>query len=211
MIVLGRAAVALVVLLALPTNSDAQQNESLFAGGTITGFTQTEPDGQPLGGTTWNGSVFVGGWVSPRVAIEFEPSFGRTFSWQYSYRAGASFTANVVASRRDTFWAGQVRTRAGVFEPVVGLAFMRTNRQRHATTNGRPYFDDLRVDNGLAGVAGLDAPVRIAPHVYLLPTFRALLNFKTAPDTSNVGDPLGDQTSAGRLLFRYGAGVRVTF
>ena len=207
----GRSALAVLLFTALATRSEAQQSESLFGGGTITVFTQTEPDGQPLGGTTWNGSVFVGGWVAPRVAIEVEPSFGRTFSWQYSYRAGPSFTADVVASRRDTFWAGQVRTRVGVFEPVVGLAFMRTNRQRHATTNGRPYFDDLRIDNGLAGVVGLDAPLRIAPHAYLLPTFRALLNFKSAPDTSEFGDPLGDQTSAGRLLFRYGAGVRVTF
>ena len=211
MIICARAAVALLALMALATPAQAQQDESVYAGGAITVFAQTEPDGQPLGGTTWNGSVVVGGWVSPRIAIEFEPSFGRTFSWQYSYRAGASFTADVVASRHDTFWAGQVRTRLGVVEPVAGLAFMRTNRQRHATTNGRPYFDDLRIDNGLAGVVGLDAPVRIAPHVYLLPTFRALLNFKTAPDTSQFGDPLGDQTSAGRLLFRYGAGMRVAF
>jgi hypothetical protein len=207
----SRSAIVVLMLIIAATPGEAQQNESLFAGGTLTVFTQTEPEGQPLGGTTWNGSVFVGGWVSPRVAIEFEPSFGRTFSWRYSYRAGASFTADVMASRRDTFWAGQVRTRLGVIEPVVGLAFMRTNRQRHATTNGRPYFDDLRIDNGLAGVVGLDAPVRIAPHVYLLPTFRALVNFKSAPDTSEFGDPLGDQTSAGRLLFRYGAGMRVAF
>ena len=103
--------------MALATPSDAQQNGPLYAGGTFTALTQTHSDSQPLGGTTWNGSAFVGGWVSPRLAIEFEPSFGRTFSWEYSYRPGPSFTADVVASRRDTFWAAQVRTRIGVVEP----------------------------------------------------------------------------------------------
>ena len=99
-----RTAVALLVLMALATPSDAQQDGPIYAGGTLTALTQTHSDAQPLGGTTWNGSAFVGGWFSPRLAIEFESSFGRTFSWEYSYRQG-SFTADVVASRRDTFWA----------------------------------------------------------------------------------------------------------
>ena len=211
MIMYGRTAIALLVLMGLATPSDAQQNGPLYAGGTFTVFTQTHSDTQPLGGTTWNGSVFVGGWVSPRLAIEFEPSFGRTFSWEYSYRPGPSFTADVVASRRDTFWAAQVRTRIGVVEPVFGLAYTRTNLQRHATIAGRPYFDDSRMENGVAGVLGLDAPVKIAPHVYLLPTFRLLVNFGAVSESSGLSDPLGAQTSAGRLLFRYGAGARVTF
>ena len=211
MITYGRAAVALLVLTGLATSSDARQNEPLYAGGTFTVFTQTHSDTQPLGGTTWNGSVFAGGWISPRLAIELEPSFGRTFSWEYSYRPGPSFTADVVASRRDTFWAAQVRTRVGVVEPVFGLAYVRTNLQRHATIAGRPYFDESRMENGVAGVLGLDAPVKIAPHVHLLPTFRLLWNFEQVAESSGFNDPLGEQTSAGRLLFRYGAGVRVTF
>jgi hypothetical protein len=207
----GRAAVALLVLMGLAAPSDARQNGPLYAGGTFTVFTQTRSDPQPLGGTTWNGSVFVGGWVSPRLAIEFEPSFGRTFSWEYSYRPGPSFTADVVASRRDTFWAAQARTRVGVVEPVFGLAYMRSKLQRHATITGRPYFDDSRIANGAAGVLGLDAPVKIAPRVYLLPTFRVLVNVASISGSSDLDDPLGSQTSAGRLLFRYGAGARITF
>ena len=211
MIMSGRTAVALLVLMALATPSDAQHDGPLYAGGTFTAFTQTHSDTQPLGGTTWNGSVFVGGWVSPRLAIEFEPSLGRTFSWEYSYRPGPSSTADVVASRRDTFWAAQVRTRVGVVEPVFGLAYMHTNLQRHATIAGRPYFDDAQINNGVAGVLGLDAPVKIAPHIYLLPTFRLLLNFGPVSEPSGSSDPFRAQTSAGRLLFRYGAGARVTF
>lgn len=210
MITRVRTAVAVLVLIGLPTWSDAQQNESIYAGGTLSAFTQTHSDPQRLGGTTWNGSVFVGGWVLPRVAIEFEPSFGRTFSWEYSYRPGPSVTADVVASRRDTFWAAQLRTRVGVIEPVFGLAYVRTDRQRHATAAGRPYFDDARLENGVAGVLGLDAPVKIAPHVHLLPTFRLLWNFRSVAD-SGSSDPFGEQTSAGHLVFRYGAGARVTF
>jgi hypothetical protein len=193
----GRTAVALLMLMALATPSGAQQNGPLYAGGTFTALTQTRPDTQPLGGTTWNGSAFVGGWVSPRLAIEFEPSFGRTFSWEYSYRPGPSFTAHVVASRRDTFWAGQVRTRVGVVEPVFGLAYRQGNLQRHATIAGRPYFDDSRTENGVAGVLGLDAPVKIAPHVYLLPTFRMVVNFGAASESSDFSDPLGAPNERG--------------
>ena len=204
MVMRGRTAVTFV-LVVLATPSDAQQNGSLYAGGTFTAFTQTHSDTQPLGGTTWNGSVFVGGWVSPRVAIEFEPSFGRTFSWEYSYRPAPSFTADVVASRRDTFWAAQVRTRVGVVEPILGLAYRRSNLQRRATAAGRPYFDDSRTEDGVAFVLGLDALMKIAPHVFFLPTFRLLLK------SSGSRDPLGSQTRGGDLLFRYGAGARVTF
>jgi len=72
-----RTGVALLVLTVLGTPSDAQQDGSLYAGGTVTGLTQTRlHKGSQLGGTTWNGSVFVGGWISPRVAISFETSFG---------------------------------------------------------------------------------------------------------------------------------------
>jgi hypothetical protein len=100
---LHRAAGALVACMVLVSPVTARQDGRVYAGGTLTVFTQTRPDSPPLGGTTWNGSVFVGDWLSPRVAIEFEPSFGRTFSWEYSYRPGPSFTADVVASRRITF------------------------------------------------------------------------------------------------------------
>ncbi len=206
-----RTTVALLVLVGLAAPTHAQQDGPLYAGGAVTAFTQTRSDAQPLGGTTWNGSVFVGGWVSPRLAVEFEPSFGRTFSWQYSYRPGPSFTADVVASRRDTFWAAQVRTRAGVVEPIFGLAYRHTNLQRHATIAGRPYFDDSRIGSGVAGVLGLDAPVKIAPHVYLLPTFRLFWNFEPGSESSGLSDPLGEQTRSGRLLFRYGVGARVSF
>jgi hypothetical protein len=198
------------LLTVLGTPSNAQPNGSFYAGGTVTGFTQTRLDkGSQLGGTTWNGSVFVGGWISPRVAIEFEPSFGRTFSGRYSYHLSASPASrvDVVTSRRDTFWAAQVRRRVGGVEPVLGLAYMRSRLQRRATFSfsGNTYFDDSGAENSFAFVLGLDAPVKIAPHVFLLPTFRLLLT------TSGSFGPLGRDTNAGDLIYRYGAGARVTF
>lgn len=183
----------------------------MYAGGTLTAYTQTHSDSPPLGGTNWTAGFFIGGWVSPRVAVEFEPTFGRTFSWEYNYQPGPSRSAHVVASRRDTFWAGQVRLRAGAIEPVFGLAYSHANLQRHATSSGSPYFDDSRTNHGLAAVLGLDASLRIAPHVELLPTFRLLLNFGPDSQSSGAGDPLGAQTNTGVAVLRYGVGARFTF
>jgi len=210
MAIRGCAALALA-FIAWPALAAAQSGSPLYAGGTLTALTQTRSDTDRLGGTTWNGSVIFGGWVSSRIAIEVEPSFGRTFSWQYSYRPSPSATADVVVSRRDTFWGFQVRTRAGVIEPVFGLAYKHGRVDRHATMAGQPYFDDARSDNGLAAVGGVDAPVTIARHVELLPTFRMMFDFgqRNYPVTSI--DLITAQANTGRLVLRYGAGARVTF
>lgn len=207
----NRAAVALLLFIGAPNASVAQQSGRLYAGGTFTGYTQTRSDNPPLGGTTWAGSFFVGGRVSRRLAIEFEPTFGRMLSWEYDYRPGPSRPAHVVASRRDTFWAGQLRARAGAAEPVFGLAYTHADLQRHATSFGQPYFDDSRKERGLAAVLGLDVPLDVARHFALLPTFRLLLNFGPASESSGFSDPLGAQTRAGATVLRYGVGGRVTF
>src|SRR5262245_31026397 len=170
-------AAVVLAFIACPAPASAQPEAPLYAGGTLTAFTQTRAETDRLGGTTWNGSVVFGGWVSSRIAIEVEPSFGRTFSWQYSYRPGPSVTADVVVSRRDTFWGFQMRTRAGVIEPVIGLAYKHASVERHATIAGQVYFDDSHSENGIAAVAGVDAPVRVARHVDVLPTFRMMFDF----------------------------------
>ena len=91
------------------------------------------------------------------------------------------------------------------------MAYSHASLQRHATSSGNPYFDDSRTTHGLAAVLGLDAPLRIAPHVELLPTFRLLLNFGPDSQSSGAGDPVAAQTSAGVAVLRYGAGARFTF
>ncbi len=169
--------------------------------------TQTLSDSVPMGGTRWGGSGVFGVRVAPRVAVEFEPSFGGPYSWEYTYKPGPSRTAHVVASRRDSFYSFQVRTRLGVLEPVAGLSYIHAKIGRHATSGGATYFDDSRSDNGIAAVVGLDAAVKITPHFDFVPSFRLLAR---AIDSSS-GDPLYTQTRTGALTFRYGAGVRVTF
>lgn len=200
-----------VMLLAslLPRPVSAQPQSRLYAGGALTFMTQTHSATEPLGGTTWGGSALFGVQVSPRLAVEFEPSFGGAYSWEYTYRPGPSWTADVVASRRDTFFSFQLRTRVGVLEPVVGVSYVRGRISRHATTRGTTYFDDGRSDNGIAAVGGLDAAVKLALHVYFVPTFRVLVVAR--PAAQNSIDPLGEQTNTGAFVFRYGAGARVTF
>ena len=173
-------------------------------------MTQAHSDTEPLGGTTWGGSVLFGVQVSPRVALEFEPSFGGQYSWEYTYRPSPSLIADVVASRRDTFFPVQLRMRAGVFEPVAGVAYVHASIGRHATIGSVAYFDDGRSDDGFAAVGGLDAPIRLADRFFFVPTFRMLLRIRSSSQDS-IGDPLGEQTRTGALVFRYGAGARVVF
>ena len=198
---------ALVALVALPSVVVAQESRA-YAGGSFNFVTQTHTDAEPLGGTTWGGSVLFGVRVSGRVAIEFEPSFSGPYSWEYSYRPGPSFTADVIASRRDTFFSGQTRIRLGVVEPVVGLSYVHGKINRHATIGSTTYFDDSGSDDGIAVVGGVDAAFKLASHFYFVPTFRLFLLPRSKPDEFN---PLREQTSTGQLAFRYGAGARVTF
>jgi hypothetical protein len=201
--------VALVVLSA----GVAAQESRVYAGGSVSAVTQTHSAGEPLGGTTWGGSAVFGVQVSPRVAVEFEPSFGGPYSWEYTYRPSTTVTADVVASRRDSFYSFQVRTRVGVLEPVVGLGYVHGRISRHATfDNGTPYFDDSRSDNGLAFVGGLDAAVKLTSRLQFVPTFRLLARGQPAiPVNPFNGDPLGRDTRTGLFVLRYGAGVRVIF
>jgi hypothetical protein len=204
-----RIVMSLVALLAFPFIVVAQESR-VYVGGTLNFVTQTHSDTEPIGGTTQGGSALFGVQVSPRVAIEFEPSLAGRYSWRYTYRPSPSLTANVVASRRDTFFPIQARIRFGAVEPVVGVAFVHSRISRHATVGSATYFDDSRSDGNLAFVGGVDAALNLAPHFYVVPTFRVLVSAPGAtPDSP--GDPLGAQTSTGSLGFRYGAGARVAF
>lgn len=201
--------VALVLLAVLPSALSAQQS-AVYAGAAIQGVTQTHGPTEPLGGTTRGGSVLFGVQVSRRIAVEFEPSFGGPYSWGYDYNPGPSRRAHVVASRRDSFYAFQLRTRLGVLEPVVGLSYVHAKIGRHATSGGATYFDDSRTDHGLAVVGGLDAAVKVTSRFYFVPTLRLLARARWTSE-GLYGDPLGEQTRTGPFVFRYGAGVRVTF
>jgi hypothetical protein len=166
-----------------------------------------------LGGEAWGGSALFGVQLSPRVAVEIEPSFGGAYSWQYTYRPSPLLTADVVASRRDTFVPVQIRIRFGAVEPVVGLGYVHERIRRHATlVGGRPYFDDSRSDAGAAVVGGLDAALRIGSQFYFVPTFRVFVAARGTDRTGRLAiDPLGADTSTGSVAFRYGAGARVAF
>jgi hypothetical protein len=161
-----------------------------------------------LGGTTFGGSALFGLRVADHVAIEFEPSFGGSYSWQYTYHPAPSLTATVVASRRDTFLPVQARIRMSVVEPVAGVAVVHSTIGRHATVGDTAYFDDSRSENDLVFVGGLDAAFRVATHVHLVPTFRVFIGPR---GSDSSGDPLGEQTSTGAFTFRYGVGVRAGF
>lgn len=159
-----------------------------------------------LGGTTWGGSVLFGVQVSPRLSVEFEPSFAGEFTDDYTYRPGPSRVARVVSTRRDTLFTFQLRWRIGALEPVAGVSYVRDRTRRHATyvPGGGTYFDDQQ-SGGVLGVAtGLDAALRLASHVFLVPTCRLIVR----PTSNGPGE---DPTDAGSLVFRYGAGARVTF
>ena len=202
--------VTIATMLLLFASDVAAQQSRVHVGGALTGVYQTQSEDDHVGGLAWGGSVLFGVQVSPRVAIEFEPSFGGAYSWEYTYRPGPSRTADVVASRRDPFFSFQMRHRAGVLEPVAGVSYVLGRISRHATSGGRPYFDDARSQNSLALVGGLDAGIELTPHVFLVPTARVY--YVVRPGTADpFNDPLSEQTSIGPFTFRFGAGARVTF
>ncbi len=178
------------------------QSPRFYVGGTVDAVTQTKAETNPMGGTTWGGRALIGVAVTPHLALEFEPAFTGAYSWQYSYRPGPSFTADVVVSRRNTFFSGQARIRAGVVEPVVGLSYIRGRISRHATIGTSPYFDDGRSTNEPAAVVGVDVAVPLSSHVSVVPTIRVLTTLRRETDP---------ETAIGRLALRYGAGIRTTF
>lgn len=203
-----RTIFALAAVLTFAQNAAAQQSH-VELGGAVNLVTQTHSDDQPLGGTALGGSVLFGVRAAPRLSIEFEPSFGDSFSSQYTYRPFASAVATVVPTRRDTFFPIQARLRAGVLEPVVGLAIVHSTIERHATfENGTTYFDDSRSGNDLGVVGGLDAAFKLGSSVYLVPTFRVLIG---SHGSNAPGDSLGEQTSTGTFTFKCGVGARVEF
>src|SRR3954447_20481924 len=107
----------LSVLTVLPSGAAAQQSR-VYLAAALTPATQTHSESsEPIGGTTWGASVTVGRWLSRGVAIESETSFSGRGSWEYTYQPCISCTtARVVPSRRDTYFAFQLRTRAGALE-----------------------------------------------------------------------------------------------
>ena len=186
----------------------AAQQPRVYAGGAFAVHTQTHSTSEPLGGTGASGSALFGVWLTPRVAVDVEPTFGPAFSWQYSYKPGPSLTADVDVSRRDTSLLFQLRVRAGALQPVVGAGFVHGHVTRHATlASGATYFDDESSDQVFTMSAGVDAPFRVAPHVEVFPTLRLLF---TGRNTAVAG-LLFDQAATGSLAVRYGVGARVRF
>jgi hypothetical protein len=194
---------AMVLALAPPVTAQSR----FHVGAALTASSEPASSvSSSVGGTTWSGSVMFGARIVPRVSIEFEPSFAGTFRREYTYPPSLSTLVHVDATRRDDAFTSQVRVHAGVLEPVVGFSYVRRMARWHATyvPGGRLYFDDRRADTFLAFVAGIDAALKVGPRVAIVPTFRMM-----ARPTGDI--PVRDPTNAGWLVFRYGAGARVSF
>ena len=206
------AIAVLVVLIATPAVTLAQ-DDRFYVGAALTLSTQTHGEDEPLGGTKPSGGAFAGVRLSPRLALEFEQSFTPRYSWEYSYHFSFSGIADVIASRRDDYYSFELRSRAGVFEPVAGVAYIHGNIARHAIAGGRPYFDDDASQHAVAAVGGLDLNARVGKHVDLIPTFRVLAATRrgTMKSLDYLVDPLRLQTSTGAFVLRYGIGVRMNF
>jgi hypothetical protein len=205
MIASHRVLAVLVPLMACASPASAQSNPRMYAGGTLTGYFQTDtyqPNSgpEPFGGNGWSASGLFGGWVSRWIGVEVESSFGPMFSNQYSTQY-----SNETATRHDTFWTGQVRVRVGALEPVFGLAYHHTHFQ---IDTGPPYATHLDVSgNGVAPVLGVDAPIRVASRVDVLPTIRVM--FADGGGGTETVDAMS--LTKRMLVFRYGVGVRVRF
>ena len=201
--------IACLVFAICPPAVSAQER-GVYLGGAFALHVQPHGDTEPLGGNTWGGSVVVGKQISSRVGLEVETYFSGAFSNEYSYNPRIG-SVDVVARRRDTFFSVQLRSRvASYLEPVVGVSYVLERPSRHATVLGTPYFDDSETRSGLAAVGGLDAPIKLASRVYLVPTFRVFLTTLRGAD-DDVHDPLGWDTKTGRVAVRLGVGVRWGF
>jgi hypothetical protein len=202
LMVLGMLACPLIV---------AAQPPRIYVGGTLDVVTQTESDTNPMGGTNWGGRALVGASVSPHRAVELEIAFNGSDSWQYSYSLSGFRTADVVVSRRNTCFSGQLRIRGyGVVEPVVGLSYINGQTRRLATIGSSLYFDDKRLRIGLAAVGGVDAAVPLTSHVSFVPSLRVFGTLAMEGRDAQRGS-IDAQTSIGALAIRYGASIRTTF
>jgi hypothetical protein len=201
--------VSLTVLTILFAGVAASAQSRIYAGGAVTFLTQTNADGrteEQLRGTTLGGSVVLGVQVSPRLSVEFEPSFGRSFTApEYTYRPWIDRAVNVVSTGKDSFFTFQLRGRIGVLEPVVGVSYVRVRSSRRAiyVPGGGTYFDGDLSGYTFALAGGIDAAVKVAPHLYFVPTFRLFI----VPRSPLATAP----PYAGKLVFRGGAGARVSF
>lgn len=196
---------------AFVTSGAYAQEQRVYVGGSLGLFTQTHPDAvEPLGGTTLSASALIGTWLSSHIAIEAEPTFAAAFSQEYSYPPipDQTFQADVVASRRDSYFPVQIRLRVSKLEPVFGGGLRHGKEREVATFRGEPYFDNSRSDNGFFVTVGLDVPVAVSPRVSLLPSFRLLTS------TGKNSEPefgVAQQTQTGAVAMRLGVGARVSF
>ena len=198
----------LLTILTIGSGITAHTQSRPYVGGSVSVVRETRSETFQPAGTTWGGTLLLGLPLSPRVSLEFEPSFiGSLDPGEYTYRPGPSLQAHVTTHRRDTFFTVQFRARTRLLEPVVGGSYVYARARRHATfvPSGSLYFDDRQAQRGVALAAGLDGSVKLTPRVFIVPTFRA---FFVARSTEGV---IGEQTGGGPFVFRFGVGTRVTF
>jgi hypothetical protein len=196
---------ALVLGAALPARGQSR----IDAGGAI-GLSHDlqTPTETRVGGTTWSGTVVFGADVSRHLGVEVEAAFsGDIDAEPYVYNPSPKSGVEVETRGRSTFLSAQLRARAGVVEPVVGLGYVRATLSRHAafTSTGGAYFDDSRIDHGIALVTGIDVASPISPRVAIVPTLRVYFVDRGSPPA------FGNTATAGPVVLRAGVGVRVHF
>jgi hypothetical protein len=163
-----------------------------------------------LDGTVAGGSVAAGAWVTRRVTVRVEFAFRGNLEASDSRTTGISFppATTFTETRHDTdkLRSGSVLAayhtrgdKAVRLEYIGGIAFAFVYLRRSSSTEISPAPPGLifprsetsSVSYGTAAVVGLDAPVRVARQVDLVPQIRA--------------------QSTGGLTIRPGISVRVRF
>jgi hypothetical protein len=195
----------LLALAAVGIALPAQAQTRGYVGGAMSVMAQPLPaEVERLGGTTWSGSVVVGAQVSRRWSVEFEPTFGGDVAAKtYTYRPSLDRQVEVASEGRDTFLTFQLRSKAGVLEPVAGVSYVRSSVHSHATfvPGGQTYFDGESSRGAVAVAGGLDAALGRSPRFAIVPTVRVFIVRR-----GNASPP-----TAQTVVLRAGVGARVAF
>jgi hypothetical protein len=195
----------LVAVLVLGAAAGAHAQGRVYVGAAAGLAADLEPaEIDRLGGTTWSGSGSVGVHLTRWLGVEVETTFcGEIHAKPYTYVPKPG-RVDGEAHGRNTFVGVLLKTRAGMIEPVAGLAFVRTAIRRHAVfeSSGATYFDDTRAGRAIAFAVGLDVNAPVSPRLSIGPTFRVyVIEREALPGFGNTVRP-------GPVVFRGGIGLR---
>ena len=173
--------------------------------------------GPGFGGTTPALVVFVDGRISPRVTVGGEFSWARAISGDQSQRVPGG-SNSFVSDHHDTVMSGTVkfssqRRDAAVHAAGVagaGLARRHTHRVGRLFRNSPPFegpaFEESLTSFVPALTGGIDTVVRLGDHAGIVVAAR--LHYLLDDDRQEDGVV---ERGVSSLIFRFGAGLRVSF